>query len=164
MSFTRPALRCHASIGGQKQTGSTRPCSSACSLAGCGASRTIATWRRFRPLRKRMPGARTANASTCGERTRIVNRMKSCLARLGIRTFKPTLRKAPDQLSALHTPEGVPVPPNTLDELHRDMARLHFVMAEIKAIETARLERLQQAPEERSHAMVRLLARVIGVG
>jgi transposase len=65
-----------------------------------------------------------------GERTRIVNRMKACLARLGIRTFKPTLRKAPDQLSALHTPEGVPVPPNTLDELRRDMARLHFVMAQ----------------------------------
>jgi transposase len=99
-----------------------------------------------------------------GERTRIVNRMKACLARLGIRNFKPTLRKAPEQLSALRTPEGVPVPPNTLDELQRDLARLHLVMAQIKAIETARLERLQQAPEERSHAMVRLLTRVIGIG
>jgi transposase len=29
-----------------------------------------------------------------GERTRIVNRIKSTLARLGIRNFKPTLRKA----------------------------------------------------------------------
>jgi hypothetical protein len=66
------------------------------------------------------------------ERTRIVNRMKACLARLGIRTFKPTVRQAPDQLSALHTPEGVPVPPNTLDELQRDIAQLHFVMAQIK--------------------------------
>jgi transposase len=28
------------------------------------------------------------------ERTRIVNRMKATLARLGIRSFKPTLRKA----------------------------------------------------------------------
>ena len=99
-----------------------------------------------------------------GERTRIVNRMKACLARLGIRNFKPTLRKAPEQLSALCTPEGVPLPPNTLDELQRDLARLHLVMAQIKAIETAHLERLQQAPEERSHAMVRLLTRVIGIG
>ena len=99
-----------------------------------------------------------------GERTRIVNRMKACLARLGIRNFKPTLRKAPEQLSALCTPEGVPLPPNTLDELQRDLARLHLVVAQIKAIETARLERLQQAPEERSHAMVRLLTRVIGIG
>jgi hypothetical protein len=30
-----------------------------------------------------------------GERTRIVNRIKSTLVRLGIRNFKPTLRKAP---------------------------------------------------------------------
>src|SRR6202022_4666682 len=31
------------------------------------------------------------------ERTRIVNRMKSCLARFGVRNFKPTLRKAPER-------------------------------------------------------------------
>ena len=49
-----------------------------------------------------------------GERTRIVNRMKSTLARLGIRGFKPTLRKAPERLTGLLTPEGVPLPPNTL--------------------------------------------------
>src|ERR671932_379988 len=35
--------------------------------------------------------------SLVGERTRIVNRIKSCLARLGIRTFKPMLQQAPDQ-------------------------------------------------------------------
>ena len=33
--------------------------------------------------------------SLVGERTRIVNRIKCSLARLGIRNFKPTLRKAP---------------------------------------------------------------------
>src|SRR3954451_10969004 len=40
------------------------------------------------------------------ERTRLVNRMKSCLVRFGVRTFKPTLRKAPDRLATLRTPEG----------------------------------------------------------
>ena len=40
------------------------------------------------------------------ERTRIVNRMKGTLARLGIRDFKPTLRKAAKLLAILHTPEG----------------------------------------------------------
>ena len=40
------------------------------------------------------------------ERTRIVNRMKSCLVRFGIRNFKPTLRKAPKRLATLGTPEG----------------------------------------------------------
>src|SRR6267154_4214989 len=33
-----------------------------------------------------------------GERTRIVNRMKACLIRFGIRNFNPTLRTAPDRL------------------------------------------------------------------
>ena len=99
-----------------------------------------------------------------GERTRIVNRMKSCLVRFGVRNFKPTLHKAPERLETLQTPEGVPLPPNTLLELRRDMARLRFVMDQIKQVEEARAQRLEQAPQEKSHAMVRLLARVIGVG
>jgi len=98
------------------------------------------------------------------ERTRIVNRMKSCLVRFGIRNFKPTLRKAPERLATLATPEGVPLPPNTLLELRRDMARLRFVMDQIKEVEEARAQRLEQAPQEKTHAMVRLIARVIGVG
>src|SRR3982075_965625 len=99
--------------------------------------------------------------SLVGERTRIVNRMKGCLARLGIRGFKPTLQGAPKLLSTLRTPEGTPLPPNALAEMGRDLARLHFVEGQISEIETARLERLEQAPTEKSHAMVRLLARVI---
>jgi transposase len=51
-----------------------------------------------------------------------------------------------------------------LAELRRDMARLRFVMDQINEIEAARLQRLEQAPAEGPHAMVRLLARVIGVG
>src|SRR6202007_20361 len=43
-----------------------------------------------------------------GERTRIVNRIKSTLARLGVRNFKPTLRKAAERLATVHTPEGIP--------------------------------------------------------
>src|ERR1700738_4483880 len=72
------------------------------------------------------------------ERTRIVNRMKSTLARLGIRSFKPTLRKAADRLATLHTPEGMPLPPNVLAELRRDMARLGFVGRQIRESEEAR--------------------------
>jgi transposase len=102
--------------------------------------------------------------SLVGERTRIVNRMKSGLARLGIRGFKPTLRKAPEHLEALRTPEGAPLPPNTLAELQRDMARLRFISDQIKDIEQKRLQRLEQAPEHGPQVMVRLLARVIGVG
>ena len=69
------------------------------------------------------------------ERTRIVNRMKGTLARLGIRNFKPTLRKAAERLATLHTPEGSVLPPNVSAELQRDMARLGFVVSQIKEIE-----------------------------
>jgi transposase len=102
--------------------------------------------------------------SLVGERTRIVNRMRSALARLGVRGFRPTLRKACERLGTLRTPEGAPLPPNTLAELRRDMARLRLVREQIAEVEAARLQRLEEEPGSRPHAMVRLLARVIGVG
>ena len=69
-----------------------------------------------------------------------------------------------ERLAALHTPEGVPLPPNVSAELQGDMGRLRFVISQIKEIEKARQKRLKQEPESGPHAMVRLLARVIGVG
>ena len=98
------------------------------------------------------------------ERTRLINRMKAVLARLGIRSFKPELRNAPQRIEALYTPEGLPIPPNTLDEIRRDLARLAIIRTQIKTIEQARLECLAQAPKTGPHAMVRLLASIIGVG
>jgi transposase len=99
-----------------------------------------------------------------GERTRIVNRIKAALARLGVRGFKPTVRKALERLDALRTPEGTGLPPNTRAELHRDMARLQFVTEQIQQIEAARGERLEQQAGAGPNAMVRLLAQVVGVG
>jgi Transposase IS116/IS110/IS902 family len=64
----------------------------------------------------------------------------------------------------LHTPEGEPIPPNTLAELRRDMVRRRLVSDQIRQVEDARLGRLEQAPSGGPHAMVRLLARVIGIG
>ena len=104
------------------------------------------------------------HASLVGERTRVVNRIKGTLARLGVRGFKSTLRKASERLGSLRTPEGGPLPPNTLAELGRDMARLRFVMGQIEEVEAARLEQLARRPEEGAHAMIRLLARIVGVG
>jgi transposase len=99
-----------------------------------------------------------------GECTRIVGRLKACLARLGIRNFNPKLRNAAERLEALRTPEDVPVPANTLCELRRDMTRLRFVKDQIKQIEKARLEQLERVPEQGTHSMVRLLAGVFGIG
>jgi transposase len=101
--------------------------------------------------------------SLVGEQTRILNRMKAALARLGIRNFNPKLKKAVERLAGLRTPEGEPIPPNTLAELHRDMERRRLVIDQIRQIENARLQSLAQAPSNGPHAMVRLLARVIGI-
>src|SRR4051794_22302958 len=84
-----------------------------------GAIPTLAGEGAKRPSREREALVREREALV-RERTRLVNRMKGCLARFGVRTFKPTLRNAPDRLAALRTPEGVPLPPNTLLELRRD--------------------------------------------
>ena len=102
--------------------------------------------------------------SLVGERTRIINRMKSALVRLGIRGFKPELRKALQRLEGLRTPENLPIPANTLDEFRRDLARLALVREQIEAIERSRLERLEQEPPTGAHAMVRMLASIVGVG
>jgi transposase len=99
-----------------------------------------------------------------GEKTRIINRMKAALIRLGIRGFKPELRRAPQKLDGLRTPEGLPLPPNTLDEIRRDLARLAMVREQIDLIEQARLARIQEAPETGPNAMVRLVASIVGVG
>ena len=99
-----------------------------------------------------------------GERTRIINRMKAALVRLGIRGFKPELRRAPKKLDGLRTPEDLAIPPNTLDEISRDMARLAMVREQIDTIEQARLARIEQAPDTGPNAMVRLLASIVGVG
>src|SRR5215510_7287397 len=102
--------------------------------------------------------------SLVGEQSRIVNRMKAALARLGIRGFNPKLKKAVERLDGLRTPEGEPIPPNTLAELKHDMERRRLVRSQIRDIEGTRLERLVQGHGEGPHVMVRLLARVIGVG
>ena len=81
-----------------------------------------------------------------------------------MRSFNPKLRKAPERIEAVLTPEGELLAPNTLAELHRDMARLRLVNDQIKALEAARVARLDAAPEERTHGMVRLLGRVVGIG
>src|SRR5262249_36044675 len=65
--------------------------------------------------------------------TSIINRMKGTLARLSIRNFNAKLKKAPERLEHVRTPEGGPIPPNTQAELRRDMERLRLVREQIRA-------------------------------
>src|SRR5262249_26200353 len=96
-----------------------------------------------------------------GQQTTPINRIKATPARLGIRSFNPKLKKAPGRLEHLRTPEGEPIPPNTRAELQRDLARKRLVAEQIRQIEKARLEQLEQAPKARPNLMVLVLMRVI---
>jgi transposase len=80
--------------------------------------------------------------SLVNERSRITNRMKSALARLGIRGFKPHLRKAPERLAGLWTAEGTGLPANVIEEFRRDMARLAPVR--IRLLAACRRARVRQ--------------------
>lgn len=98
------------------------------------------------------------------EQSRIINRVKAALTRLGIRGFNPKLKRATSRLDGLRTPEGEPIPSNALAEMRRDLERRQLLREQIKQIEAARLERLGTSPQKGPSAMVRLLARVLGLG
>ncbi len=85
------------------------------------------------------------------------------MIRLWIRGFNLKLRYAEQRLETLRTHEGE-IPRNTLAELERDMQRRRFICDKIRSIEQERLERLVRTPDTETHAMVRLLARVTGIG
>ena len=81
----------------------------------------------------RRPSRERGNLVT--EQTRIVNQIKAVLTRFGIRTFRPTLRKAEEKLEGLRTAEGARLLENTRAELRRHLARLCVVREQIHAIE-----------------------------
>ena len=137
--------------------------------------RAFLGWLRGEPGHCRMVAVPTlteedAKRSSCehetlaGECTRMINRLKAALTRLGIRGFNPKLRKAQGGLEGLLTPEGKPIPPNMLREMNNELARLAFVRAQMKATEKARLERIKEAPKAGSNPMVLMLSKVVGIG
>lgn len=58
------------------------------------------------------------------------------------------LKRAAERLDGLRTPEGEPIPPNMRAELRRDMERRRLVSNQIRRIEEARLQRIEQAPSD----------------
>ena len=98
------------------------------------------------------------------DRTKIINRMKACLVRFGIRDFNPALKYSHDKVAALRTPEGIALPPNTQSELQRDMERLRFVTSQIKTVEDTRETRIVGKLSTRPHQMIRTLSQIRGLG
>ena len=112
----------------------------------------------------RRPNRERGNLVT--EQTRIVNQIKAILTRFGIRAFRSTRRAVEEKLERVRTAEGTPLPENTRAELRRHLARLRVVREQIRAIEQERLRKLAATPagEKGPHVMVRLIARLLGVG
>ena len=112
----------------------------------------------------RRPNRERQNLVT--EQTRVTNQMKAIFVRFGIRAFRPTLRNAEEKLKGLRAAEGTALPDNTRAELCRLLARLRVVREQIRAVEQERLRKLAVVPTEQksSQGMVRLIARVLGIG
>jgi transposase len=98
------------------------------------------------------------------EQTSLVNRMKSTLVWLGITNFNIKLVKAGQKLAGLRTPNGEPIPPNTLAELYHGLERLAMIRKHIKAIEEARVKRLKEKPNHGANPLVLMLAQIFGLG
>jgi transposase len=99
------------------------------------------------------------------DQTRIVNQIKAILCRFGIRAFPATLRNAEKRLDDLQPAERMPLPDNTRAELCRHFTRLRVVREQIREVENDRRRKLAAPSDETgSHAMVRLVARVRGIG
>ena len=90
------------------------------SSAGCVVRSSTAGWSRFLRSTPRMRKPRTANRSARSrDCTRMINRMKATLARLGIRGFNPELKRASHRLDDLRLPTGEALPPNAVAAVDR---------------------------------------------
>src|SRR3546814_6156072 len=89
------------------------------------------------------------HSSLTGEQTRIINRLKSTLARFGVRDFNVKRPDAGDRLEAVRTPEGEGLPARTLAEMRRELQRLALVREQLGAIEAER--RARRAEIGRAH-------------
>ena len=104
------------------------------------------------------------HTSLVRDQTSLVNRMKSTLVMLGITNFNIKLVKAGQKLAGLCTPNGEPIPSNTLAELYRGLERLAVIRKQIKAIEQAREQRLKEKPRQGTNPLVLMLAQILGLG
>ena len=102
--------------------------------------------------------------SLASEATRLINRLRATLIRLGIRSFNPKLRSAREKLETLRTAEGEPIPPNTLRDMHHNFEWLAVIRVQMKETAQARDERMKGATGKSTSDMVRSLARIVGVG
>src|SRR5688572_14841271 len=72
------------------------------------------------------------------ERLQLENRVENLLCLHGVSTFRPRLKKAAEQLEHVRSFAGAPLPPQTMAELRRLMARHRLVSEQLRELEAAR--------------------------
>lgn len=116
----------------------------------------------------RRPSRERTNLKT--ERTRLINRIRSLFALHGLVGINPNTPATRSKLDTLCTAEGDVLPPNLRGELDRLFDRLDLVKRQIKAIESARDERMAAAGKDETTltgqalAMIAHLLTLTGMG
>lgn len=104
-----------------------------------------------------------------GDRLRLENQLESIQARFGIAGLNPRRRDAATRLEALTDRQGSPLPPHTMNEMRRLLARHAQIGAQIKEIEDTRDDALAAAagdvanPNAGAIRMIALLVAIYGI-
>jgi len=97
------------------------------------------------------------------ERVRHVNRIKGLLLSQGIADYDPLLRNRRDQLRALTTADGRPLPARIQAQVERELHRLELLIKQVKAVETER-DALVAPKHENVPAPMSMLVNIKGIG
>jgi transposase len=99
------------------------------------------------------------------ERVLHVNRIKGLLFSQGVSGYEPLRRNRRQQLDALRTGDGRPLPPHLNTQISRELDRLELLIEQIKAVETERDALLDLAAKtEGTPAPQVMLLAIRGIG
>ena len=90
--------------------------------------------------------------------------MKAASNGLGIRCFRPKLKKAAERLKDLRTPEDQPIRPTRWPSCVAIWRAVGWSVIRFGRSSMLACSVIEHAPSDGRHAMVRLSARVIGIG
>ena len=98
------------------------------------------------------------------ERLQLENRMENLLCLHGVSTFKPRLKKAVERLEQVRDFAGAPLPPQTMAELRRLMARHRLASEQLRELAAARDRVAQVAEPDQAERTIQILTRIVSLG
>lgn len=98
------------------------------------------------------------------ERLQLENRVENLLCLHGVSIFKPRLKKAVERLEQVRDFAGAPLPPQTMAELRRLMARHRLVSEQLRELEAERDRVTEVAEPDQAERMIQILIRIVGLG